>query len=67
MATISSDQLSKLIELFESSLKQMNSMTERFMGMAVAPAAAKSQKTTKAKATTDKDDGDPPPLEDGLW
>ena len=64
MATISSDQLSKLIELFESSLKQMNSMTERFMGMAVAPAAAKSQKTTKAKATADKDDGDPPPLED---
>ena len=62
MATISSEQLSKLIELFESSLKQMNSMTEKFMGMAVAPAAAKVQKT-KANATTDKD-GNPPPLED---
>ena len=43
-------------------MKQMNSMTEKFMGMAVAPAAAKPQKATKSKATSEN--GDPPALED---
>ena len=57
MAEISSEQLTKLIQLFEASLKQMNSMTERFMGMAVASAAPQTQvtqSTTNANTTADE-------------